>query len=79
MVRKLTSNIMVLSNEEIEESLANEIKDAIEELESARRLFNEVNDPELIEYAIYNENSASERLSHLIRKAKFRIQYISKI
>ena len=79
MVRKIASNIIDLSNEEIEESLANEIKDAIAELEGARKYFNEVYDPELVDYAIYNENSATERLSYLIRKAKFQIQYISKI
>lgn len=79
MTRKLVNNVIVSSNKEIEDSLANEIKDAIEEIEMARNYFNMVDDFELIEYAIYNENAAIERLSHLIKKAKFQIQYITKI
>ena len=48
-----------------------EIKAAIEELEFIRKYFDNVDAPELIEYAIYREKAAITRLSYLIRKAKF--------
>jgi hypothetical protein len=47
-----------------------EIKIAMDELEEVRQYFNVVNDPELIEYAIYREKAAITKLSYLIKKVK---------
>ena len=47
-----------------------EIKAAIEELESIRRFFEAAEEPELVDYAIYREKAALMRLSYLLREAK---------
>lgn len=47
-----------------------EIKIAMDELEEVRQYFDVVNDPELIEYAIYREKAAITKLSYLIKKVK---------
>lgn len=50
--------------------LQEEIRTAIDELENIRRYFDAVNEPELIDYAIYREKAAITRLSYLLRKAR---------
>lgn len=48
------------------------VRAAKQELESVERLFNTTADPDLIEYAIYEQYAASLRFSYLIKKAKER-------
>lgn len=50
--------------------LLEEIKLAIDELEGIRKYFDCVDEPELIDYAIYREKAAITRLSYLLRVAK---------
>jgi hypothetical protein len=51
-------------------NMVNEINAAIEELESIRRFFDAVEEPELLDYAIYREKAALVRLSYLLKEAK---------
>jgi len=46
------------------------VKEAKCNLENIDRLFNNTADPDLIEYAIYEEYAAKLRFSYLIKKAK---------
>lgn len=50
--------------------LIDDIKKAVEELENIRRYFEIVEEPELIDYAIYREKAALMQLSYLLKKAK---------
>jgi DNA-binding protein H-NS len=50
--------------------LAEDIKTALNELENIRNYFEVVDEPELIDYAIYREKAALLRLSYLLKKAK---------
>lgn len=59
-----------IAKKEKNNEINNEIKDAVDALESARRYFDYVDDPQLIEYAIYSEKAAISRLSYLLKKAK---------
>lgn len=45
---------------------------AKQDLDSVQRLLDSTADPDIIEYAIYQERAASLRLSYLIKKAKER-------
>lgn len=61
-----TKNTKDMENHEI----TNEIRQALDELENIRSYFDTVQDPELIDYAIYREKSILIRLSYLIKKAR---------
>lgn len=50
--------------------LVDDIRKAVEELENIRKYFEIVEDPELIDYAIYREKAALMQLSYLLKKAK---------
>ncbi len=50
--------------------LIDDIKRAVEELNNIRRYFEIVDEPELIDYAIYREKAALMKLSYLLKKAK---------
>jgi uncharacterized protein YicC (UPF0701 family) len=52
--------------------LCKEIRQALDELETIRSYFDTVQEPELIDYAIYREKSVLVRLSYLIKKARSR-------
>lgn len=53
-----------------QKKIIEDIRVALEELESIRQYFDNVDVPELIEYAIYREKAATARLSYLIQLAK---------
>ena len=53
-----------------EDELINEIEYALIEIETARNMFNNVSDSNLIEVAIYSEDAAVKRFEHLLRRAK---------
>ncbi|MDF2674708.1 MAG: hypothetical protein K0R09_2976 [Clostridiales bacterium] len=50
--------------------LIDDVRMAIEELDNIRKYFEVVDDPELIDYAIYREKAAIMKLSYLLKKAK---------
>ncbi len=53
-----------------EDKLIDEIEYALIEIETARNIFNNVNDERLIEMAIYEEEVATKRFEHLLSVAK---------
>ena len=53
-----------------EDELINEIEYALIEIETARNMFNNVDDSNLIDVAIYSEDAAVKRFEHLLRRAK---------
>ncbi|MCX7884513.1 MAG: YaaL family protein [Caloramator sp.] len=66
----LNFNIIKNYKKDSKNNLLEEVKSAIDELENVRQYFNSVNEPELIDYAIYREKAAITRLSYLLRIAK---------
>lgn len=72
LINKAILNFNVIKNYKngVSNKLLEEIKEAIDELESVRQYFDSVNEPELIDYAIYREKAAITRLSYLLRVAK---------
>ena len=59
------SNDNTISNKVLEE-----IQDSIIEMEAAESMFNSVNDPKLIEAAIYREEAAKKKFDYLLSIAK---------
>lgn len=53
-----------------EDELINEIEYALIEIETARNMFDNVDDSNLIDVAIYSEDAAVKRFEHLLKKAK---------
>lgn len=46
------------------------VNQAREEWQNARKLFNDVSDPDLIDYAIFREEAARRRYIYLLKQAK---------
>lgn len=63
-------NNIKLSTANEDPEIVREIRDALDELESIRIYFDTVNEPDLIDYAIYREKAAIIKLSYLLKKAK---------
>jgi hypothetical protein len=53
-----------------QKKLLNAIDKAREELKIARDYFDAVNDPRLVDYAIYNEEAAKAKYTYLLNEAK---------
>lgn len=53
-----------------QKKLLNAIEKAREDLKVAREYFNAVNDPRLVDYAIYREEAAKARYMFLLNEAK---------
>lgn len=53
-----------------QKKLLNSIEKAREDLKVAREYFNAVNDPRLVDYAIYREEAAKARYMFLLNEAK---------
>ncbi|KMT22457.1 DUF2508 family protein [Clostridium cylindrosporum] len=58
------------SKEEVLESLIEEARSAIVQLQNIRKYYEFVTDRELVEYAIYREKAEEERISYLLKKIK---------
>ena len=59
----------------IEKKLLEEIRTTIDEIEVARSMFNNVDDQNLIEAAIYKEESAKRKCNYLFKVAKESYKY----
>jgi hypothetical protein len=70
LINKAISTLKIKKPEKMNQNTVAEIDSAIEELESIRMYFDEVDEPELLDYAIYREKAALMRLSYLLREAK---------
>lgn len=55
---------------EDQKRLLNAVDKAIEDLNIARQYFNAVNDPRLVDYAIYTEEAAKAKYMYLLNEAK---------
>ncbi len=53
-----------------QKQLLSDIDGAMEELKIARQYFEVVNDPKLVDYAIYMEEAAKAKYVYLLNKAK---------
>ncbi|MBD7912546.1 MULTISPECIES: DUF2508 family protein [Clostridium] len=62
----------IISNNKTDDELITEIEYALLEIETARNIFNNVEDPRLIEVAIYSEEVAMKRFDHLLSIARER-------
>lgn len=47
-----------------------EIKKAVEEMDQARSIYSEVEDPEMVDWAVYSLTAAEKRYDYLLRKYK---------
>lgn len=72
LLTKAVRGINVTKSTRLEErnQLIGDVRMAIEELDNIRKYFEVVDDPELIDYAIYREKAAIMKLSYLLKKAK---------
>lgn len=59
-----------LKYSEEQREIIGSIEEAREELNRARQYFEMVNDPSLVDYAIYMEHAAKARYSYLLTRAK---------
>ncbi|MGR6837242.1 DUF2508 family protein [Syntrophomonas erecta] len=64
---------LVMKEEDILEGSYNDyemVEQAKKELEQARNLFTRVEDPDMVEYAVYNLKAAEKRFDYLIKRLK---------
>ncbi|MDU5260818.1 MAG: DUF2508 family protein [Clostridium celatum] len=71
-IKNVLSLILVkYSNDDgINEKVLEEIQEAIKEMQAAEAMFNNVDDPNLIEAAIYREEAAKKKFDYLLSIAK---------
>ena len=71
-IKNVLSLILVKYNNDdrISEKVIEEIQESIREMEAAESMFNSVNDPKLIEAAIYREEAAKKKFDYLLSIAK---------
>lgn len=71
-IKNVLSLILVKYNNDdrISDKVLEEIQESIREMEAAESMFNSVDDPKLIEAAIYREESAKKKFDYLLSVAK---------
>lgn len=71
-IKNILSMILVKYNNEdkISDKVLREIRESIKEMEVAESMFNSVDDPQLIEAAIYREEAAKRKFDYLLSVAK---------
>ncbi len=71
-IKNILSLILVKYNNDnrISDKVLEEIQESIKEIEAAESMFNNVDDPKLIEAAIYREESAKKKFDYLLSVAK---------
>ncbi|SEG03068.1 hypothetical protein SAMN05660865_01584 [Caloramator fervidus] len=68
---KKLSSLRELKNKNNEKDLLKEqFKEAVLELEFVRNYINYVDDPDLIEYAIYAEKALQKRIAYILKKLR---------
>lgn len=72
MDRKRIASYLIKKSKYTEEQkrLLNAVDKAREDLDIARQYFNIVNDPRLVDYAIYMEEAAKAKYMYLLNEAK---------
>lgn len=71
-IKNILSMILVKYNndDKISDKVVREIRESIKEMEVAESMFNSVDDPQLIEAAIYREEAAKRKFDYLLSVAK---------
>ena len=71
-IKNVLSLILVKYNNDdrISDKVLEEIQESIREMEAAESMFNSVDDPKLIEAAIYREEAAKKKFDCLLSVAK---------
>ena len=71
-IKNVLSLILVKYNnyDRISDKVLEEIQESIREMEAAESMFNSVDDPKLIEAAIYREEAAKKKFDYLLSVAK---------
>ena len=71
-IKNVLSLILVKYNHDdrISDKVLEEIQESIREMEAAESMFNSVDDPKLIEAAIYREEAAKKKFDYLLSVAK---------
>ena len=71
-IKNILSLILVKYNNDnrISDKVLEEIQESIKEIEAAESMFNNVDDPKLIEAAIYREEAAKKKFDYLLSVAK---------
>ena len=71
-IKNVLSLILVKYNNDdrISDKVLEEIQESIREMEAAESMFNSVDDPKLIEAAIYREEAAKKKFDYLLSVAK---------
>ena len=71
-IKNVLSLILVKYNNDDRSSdkVLEEIQESIREMEAAESMFNSVDDPKLIEAAIYREEAAKKKFDYLLSVAK---------
>ena len=73
MIKKNILDFLLIKyekEERISQQILTELRETITEMEAAESLFNNTNDPRLIEAAIYKETAAKKRFDYLFSIAK---------
>ena len=67
----LSLNLVKYDNDDrVSDKVLEEIQASIREMEAAESMFNSVDDPKLIEAAIYREEAAKKKFDYLLSVAK---------
>ncbi|MEN8079046.1 DUF2508 family protein [Clostridioides difficile] len=71
-IKNVLSFILVkYSNDnKVSDKIIKEVQESIREMEAAESMFNSVDDPKLIEAAIYREEAAKKKFDYLLSVAK---------
>lgn len=71
-IKNVLSFILVKYNNDnkVSEKIIREVQESIREMEAAESMFNSVDDPKLIEAAIYREEAAKKKFDYLLSVAK---------
>lgn len=71
-IKNILSMILVKYNndDKVSDKVLREIRESIKEMEVAESMFNSVDDPQLIEAAIYREEAAKRKFDYLLSVAK---------
>lgn len=72
MDRKTIASYLIKKSKYTEEQkrLLSSVNKAVDDLNIARQYFNAVNDPRLVDYAIYMEEAAKAKYMYLLNEAK---------
>lgn len=69
-LKNIANGINVQETENSKESIYNSIESAKKDWEDAKNIFDNVTNPDLIDYAIYNVDATEKRYTYLLKQIK---------